>query len=277
MTQIKTVLDELAPKSSEDKTTPKAYNHIDLSEEETTEALRIARQAKHYTIERQKYFDRIRETKVVPMFSPEIAYKSLRNSVNTQGQRFVVDDDNSKVVRLLCLYFSNDKRFEEDGRSLSKGICLMGPVGVGKTYLMNFFRSNPLQSYVMPSCTKIENKWVNDSSKEPYLINDIGIIDHYSSQLKATIDEPFLHLQMGICFEDLGTRENPNQKRYGEEKNVMMEIILNRYAAKIPFNQTHFTTNLDVAGIEHKYGTRVRDRMKEMCNLIILEGKSRRA
>lgn len=70
-----------------------------------------------------------------------------------------------------------------------------------------------------------------------------------------------------ICFDDLGTENN--LKYYGNECNVMAEILLSRYdiftAKKI---QTHITTNLSASEIENVYGNRVRSRMREMFNLI---------
>lgn len=267
----------MAPKSSEEKTTKNLFEHIELTFEESEEALRVAREKKHNEIEQIKYFERIRSIPVIPLFNAQLAFEGLKKTKSSNGGPFKIDEENKDVIRQLCLYFANDKRFEtEYNLSLSKGICLSGPVGVGKTHLMAFFQRNPLQSFMMPSCTKIENKWVNNGASEPYTINDIGIIEHYSVEQQAPNDEIYLHKSLGICFEDLGTRENTTQKRYGEDKNVMAEIILNRYSNRIPFNQTHFTTNLDAKGIEEKYGTRVRDRIREMCNYIVLQGKSRR-
>ena len=70
-----------------------------------------------------------------------------------------------------------------------------------------------------------------------------------------------------ICFDDLGTENN--LKYYGNECNVMAEILLSRYdiftAKKI---QTHITTNLSASEIENVYGNRVRSRLREMINLI---------
>lgn len=263
----------MVPRSLEARTTPNPFDEIILTNDESIEALRKAREDKFFQLQREKYFEEIKKQKIRPRFSADQALNGLASLPG-----FVKDDDNEKVIKILCCYFAGDRRLESQfGFSLSKGICLTGPVGVGKTLLMQAFMANPHQSFVMPSCTSIENKWVNEGKKEAYTINDIGIVEHYSGDLAAPIDEPYLHEKLGICFEDLGTRDNTLQKRFGEEKNVMMEIILNRYTNQIPFTRTHFTTNLDVEGIERKYGTRVRDRMREMCNWIVLDGKSRRA
>jgi DNA replication protein DnaC len=58
----------------------------------------------------------------------------------------------------------------------------------------------------------------------------------------------------------------------------MADIILNRYDnPKIPHHMTHLTTNLKPDEIEQAYGTRVRSRMREMFNVILLTGPDRRA
>ena len=56
----------------------------------------------------------------------------------------------------------------------------------------------------------------------------------------------------------------------------MEQILLNRYDNNLPFKFTHITTNKSVDEIEQMYGTRVRSRMKEMFNMIVLDGKDRR-
>ncbi len=52
---------------------------------------------------------------------------------------------------------------------------------------------------------------------------------------------------------------------------------MNRYDIGVmPFWYTHVTTNLSGDQIEENYGTRVRSRMREMFNMIILPGEDRR-
>ena len=70
-----------------------------------------------------------------------------------------------------------------------------------------------------------------------------------------------------ICFDDLGTENN--LKYFGNECNVMAEILLSRYDIFISKHiQTHTTTNLSASEIETQYGNRIRSRMRAMFNLI---------
>jgi len=77
-----------------------------------------------------------------------------------------------------------------------------------------------------------------------------------------------------ICFDDLGTESN--LKYYGNECNVMAEILLSRYDVYIAKRiQTHITTNLSASEIESQYGNRVRSRMRELFNLIAYDNNSK--
>lgn len=76
------------------------------------------------------------------------------------------------------------------------------------------------------------------------------------------------------CFDDLGVENN--LKYYGNECNVMAEILLSRYDLFISHNMlTHITTNLNSSEIESMYGNRVRSRMRQMFNLIGFEAISK--
>jgi len=59
-----------------------------------------------------------------------------------------------------------------------------------------------------------------------------------------------------------------------QKENVIEEIIFNRYEAGLQFEYTHITTNLDADMIEKIYGERFIDRLREMCNVISIEGES---
>lgn len=201
-------------------------------------------------------------------------YSRLENSITSTGKRFVIDADNERQIQKLCLYFSQDPDFEKDDRMHHrKGIMLAGGLGVGKTHLMSFFFQNQVASYAMVPCGYIENKWINAQK------DDQEVIKYYSHNMTtvATNSNPFGHTEIGFCFDDLGTETIPS-KRYGEEKNVMAEVLTNRYTNVKDFRHTHLTTNLTPAEIEKNYGDRLRDRFREMFNYITFDSsaKSRR-
>ena len=96
------------------------------------------------------------------------------------------------------------------------------------------------------------------------------IQDGYQIIHKYSIGKLYQSEAKTICFDDLGTENN--LKYFGNECNVMAEILLSRYdlytSKKL---QTHITTNLSATEIEKNYGNRVRSRLREMVNLISFE------
>jgi hypothetical protein len=103
------------------------------------------------------------------------------------------------------------------------------------------------------------------------------VIEQYSENVQVAVNaNPFGHQEVGYCFDDLGT-ENAVTKHFGNAKNVMTDIILNRYdrikmltpeGEQADFRGTHITTNLSVDEIEKLYGSRFLDRLREMMNVI---------
>jgi DNA replication protein DnaC len=243
---------------------------VPLTDEETAEAIYAGKEKKFTELLKQEYWQKVTTQKVAYRYSPSELWHKLKKSRNALGEYFKIDAENEIQVRQLCLYFAQDTRFEtEYGMKLHKGLWLAGPKGVGKTHLLSFFFQNQHQSYVMHSCRAIEDRWHN---------NEPNVIDFFTHPILASVNgDPFGHSTLGVCFDDLGTESIPS-KRFGEEKNVMAEIILGRYENNIHFTMQHFATNLTPTDLEDLYGDRVRDRLKEMCNMIIFhkDTKSRR-
>ena len=65
-------------------------------------------------------------------------------------------------------------------------------------------------------------------------------------------------------------------KYYGNDANIMAEILLSRYDLFIRQGMlTHATTNLSASELEAIYGNRLRSRMREMFNLIAYDKDSK--
>jgi DNA replication protein DnaC len=139
--------------------------------------------------------------------------------------------------------------------SFRKGILLTGPVGCGKTSLMNIIRlfQKPEERLIVKSCRDVSFEFIKEGH---------SIIYKYSRQSINKDASPKTY-----CFDDLGTENN--LKYYGNECNVMAEILLSRYDLFVSRNMiTHLTTNLNSTEIEEIYGTRIRSRLREQFNLI---------
>jgi DNA replication protein DnaC len=181
-----------------------------------------------------------------------------KKGVELYGSHFKILESDYPIINKLIAYFLKDEATcYQLGLDINKGILLSGPVGCGKTSLMN------LMKYLTPTEHKFLVKPCRDISFE--FIQDGYEIIHKYSKGKLYESQPKI-----ICFDDLGTESN--LKYYGNECNVMAEILLSRYdlftSRKL---QTHITTNLSASEIETLYGNRARSRLREMINLIGFE------
>lgn len=229
-----------------------------MDEAEIEEALRKGREEKYYRLKQEEYRQKIKRQSVYPSYSAD-------NLFDFFEMQYEVDEENRSVVKSLCQYFAGEESFDGD---LNKGLILMGGVGVGKTSLMKFFIRNQRFSYKVESCRDVETNYAQ--------LGD-NYTDRCSFNIPVAINsDPFGHQVIGFCFDDLGTEANG--KHYGKEKNVMAEILLNRYDNNLPFNSTHITTNLTADEIKAQYGTRVTDRIRQAFNKIKFSttSKSRR-
>jgi energy-coupling factor transporter ATP-binding protein EcfA2 len=168
--------------------------------------------------------------------------------------------DHQIIYKLLVHTFQNAVEAEKQGISLRKGILLTGPVGCGKTSLMTLLRQfqPPDKRLVVRSCRDISFEFINDG---------YSVINKFSNQA-------FYHEQpIAYCFDDLGTENS--LKYFGNECNVMAEILLSRYDLFISRGMiTHLTTNLNSSEIEILYGLRVRSRLRELFNLIAFDANA---
>lgn len=176
------------------------------------------------------------------------------------GDHFTIRKEDKPILyQLLCYFFKDEPVAEKFNINLKKGILLCGPIGVGKTSIMNLMRLfEPAQSrYIMKSCRDVSFEFIKEGFE---------IIHRYTHKSF----HPNTHFPKNYCFDDLGTESS--LKYYGNETNVMMEILLSRYDLFVSRKLiTHLTTNLSAGEIEEIYGNRVRSRMREMFNLVAFE------
>jgi hypothetical protein len=236
------------------------YSDIELDESELEEALRAAREAKHYRLVREAYSRSLREDPVYPKFTAEQVFEKYGAILNDEGIPFgnCMSDKFEARVKWLCLYFTGDPRFELNGGSLNKGLLLSGGVGIGKSTLMKFFQRNQVASFKVIACQDVEAE---------FAINGDEAMDEYAENRKIAVNsDAFGHQSIGYCFDDLGAEDA--SKHYGRVKNVMQTVILKRYDLDLPYWTTHITTNLSADQLMERYDNRAMDRMRAMFNII---------
>ena len=177
------------------------------------------------------------------------------------GEKFHFREvDVVNIQKLICYFLKDEVMATNFNLDLSKGILLSGPVGCGKTTLMTLMRNAAKQNnnFIMKTCRDISFEFI----KEGY-----QTIQKYSNGNNSYNE------YKNYCFDDLGVETN--LKYYGNECNVMAEIILSRYDIFISKQViTHITSNLSATEIESAYGNRVRSRLREMLNLIAFDENS---
>ncbi len=174
------------------------------------------------------------------------------------GDHFKVHEEDKPILfKLLCYFLKDEAVASQLQINLNKGILLSGPIGVGKTTILNLMRLfEPAQNrFILKSCRDVSFEFITDG---------------YQTLHKYSRYSFHKHEPQTVCFDDLGTENN--LKYFGNECNVMAEIILSRYDLFVSRKLiTHLTTNLSASEIEANYGNRVRSRMRELFNLIAFD------
>ncbi len=176
---------------------------------------------------------------------------------NNYGNRFtLVEEDLPMICRMICWYVRDHANGERLKMDFNKGLLVTGPVGCGKTTLMNLMPKlirNETTPVLIKPCREIAFDFQKDGFE---------VVSRFSSRPAYGSAKPST-----ICFDDLGAE--PQTKHFGQDCEVMAEIIFGRYEQFMHQNLcTHFTTNLNGDEVEARYGMRVRSRLREMCNLI---------
>lgn len=156
-------------------------------------------------------------------------------------------EDKALLLVLYCYFIQDHNAGAIIGLDISKGLLISGPVGCGKTTLMNLMPKSTWHKikYEMIPTRNIVNNF-----------NEVGfeVLEKY----KDTKD---------YCFDDLGLE--PIGCHNTKDCNVMEEILLSRYDLfKTKNVKTHITTNLNPEELEARYGSQFISRLGEMFNLI---------
>jgi len=171
--------------------------------------------------------------------------------------RVTLPEETRELISWLCLYFSEDPAFEKkqpewlltDRPSLKKGIMLIGPNGVGKTFAFEVFHR--LAQFGM--------------LKRYYTMTDGRIVaadiarNGYEAINKYTTGDRL--------FNELGSELSA--RYYGNNIDAMYEVLFEREKAfNNKLQKTHITTNLSADQLAIRYDTAIFSRLRGMCNII---------
>lgn len=190
---------------------------------------------------------------------------------NMEGN-FIVDENNSDIIDLVCYYMRSDKKFNElnPEYNIKKGLLFLGSLGTGKTILLKSI------SHLLATFSDYEYSY-NPGFK---IIPSYRISANFIKHGYEYFDNPILTgenvMDDVLGIDDLGAENKINY--YGTPINVVGELILRRYDKRQAQHKGLLlcTSNLNGEGLKEFYGERVHDRLVEMVNPIILTGKSRR-
>ena len=148
----------------------------------------------------------------------EIQMDDMITWLNQKGKQlygpiFKIDPRDYEIIFKLLIYFFRDKsNAPKHGIDFQKGLLVSGPVGCGKTSLLNLFRIMVISHspYQIISCRDISLNFMDQG---------FASLKYYTGakQKKPSV----------FCFDDLGTETS--MKYFGNETNVIAEILLNRY------------------------------------------------
>lgn len=176
---------------------------------------------------------------------------------------FIVDDSNRELLKSIYLWAWGAPGIFDS----NKGLLLYGPIGTGKSTLLK-----GLQHYAAKTA-----RYCNGGKCATFqFISAAEIALQFAEKgitgLNRYTDRDCM---INLAIDEVG-REPMDSKHFGTGINVIQTVLQLRYEQRYNF-YTHLTTNLDPdEKFSEYYGAYIADRVKEMFNVIKIEGKSRR-
>lgn len=172
--------------------------------------------------------------------------------------KFTLTDKNRQVLGILLDYFTGNPESQLD---LKKGIFLLGGVGTGKSLIFKVFKE---YTKTVLRC----NSYLNFSSKQ--IIDNVNVNGiEYLSSINFVNNNPTT-----IYIDDIASG-NEIVTNYGTKINVIESLLGLRYDIFSKYKKlTHLSSNIYPKELKEIYGSRITDRLKEMCNIVELSGDS---
>jgi DNA replication protein DnaC len=172
----------------------------------------------------------------------------IRTHYTAKQGKFIERPDQSKYFKALCYFLSDDVRFETElNYSFKKGLFITGESGVGKTETLKALKNNPVRSMAIISMIEV------------------------TAAVKSTGDFNIPENKL-VVLDDVGCEPIPI-KHYGTDVRWFADFIENKYLTQQNFSNLIITTNMGGEQIQELYGYRIRSRVREMFNVISVDGE----
>lgn len=205
----------------------------------------------------------------LPQLAKDHFYEGARDMAKDHG----VDPTPDGIFRALSDFSAQMVGYYSGGRTPKvlynhqylppkRGLLICGSVGTGKTVLTRFFEM--ILNHFLPDDRKFATIRCYDLMDS--IVDEHGEhLSYYRQRIKGK----------HRIFDDLGPESNAQV--YGMPFG-MREILIRRYDEWVDFGaMSIITTNLNGSReIAERYGSRIEDRVTEMCDILIMDNKSRR-
>lgn len=195
----------------------------------------------------------------------EVLDHFLKQEIGVNHKKFLHEPVNDLRMDELLRYFTGNP---VKHLNPYKGICLLGPVGRGKTALLKAFTK---------MCLSIEQEL--SKRHMPFTPRHFEFVETRAIAAEVANEKTTKVLKRwytgDLCIDDLGAEEG--LKIYGNKVDVVVDLIMERYRRYSNTGQlTHATTNIPSEKWGERYGARIESRLHEMFNIVRLEGVDKR-
>jgi len=198
----------------------------------------------------------------------DVHYNGLINIAKAIEPDFRIENHTEKALKLLLMYFTGNENFvmemKKNGTnnaSLSKGIMLIGGIGTGKSLLFKILKKYTGEILRVNSYQYHTSQIIIDNVN----VSGVETLEVYNHNYGRPI----------TCYIDDIASNNEKVKHFGTEINAIEQVLSIRYNIYSRYNKlTHVSSNKYPIEMVALYDERIVDRMKEMFNIIELDGKS---
>lgn len=162
-------------------------------------------------------------------------------AVESRDVVFKNDPETEKNIQLVAQWMCE---------SPNRGLLLYGTTGNGKTTMLNAIKA------ILFDCTYAEAADIWTDARQAKEEAEYRMLDYMTCPI--------------LIIDDLGA-EPEICKVYGENRYPLESVIVRRYRNLLT---TIIASNLTLDQIEHRYGTRMFDRLMEMYDRIVYRGPS---